>query len=112
MLPRASIRSTASRVSASDAGGSGLTMMIQPASGPGVWERARCRICPKPWVVIRPTRAPLDSSTALVATVVPCTTLPRSAGAIPAASQIRDTPVSTPCDGSLGVDGVFTRHCR
>ena len=31
----ASIRSTASRVSASDAGGSGLIMMIQPASGPG-----------------------------------------------------------------------------
>ena len=29
------MRSTASRVSASDAGGSGLTMMIQPASGPG-----------------------------------------------------------------------------
>ena len=35
VCPRASIRSTASRVSASDAGGSGLTMMIQPASGPG-----------------------------------------------------------------------------
>ncbi len=55
-------------------------MMIQPASGPGVCERARCRICPKPWVVIRPTRAPLDSSTALVATVVPWTTLRRSRG--------------------------------
>ena len=47
--PRASIRSTASRVSASEAGGSGLIMMIQPASGPGVCERARCRICWKPW---------------------------------------------------------------
>ena len=35
VLPRASIRSTASRVSASEAGGSGLIMMIQPASGPG-----------------------------------------------------------------------------
>ena len=87
-------------------------MMIQPASGPGVCERARCRICPKPWVVISPTRAPLDSSTALVATVVPWTTLARSAGAIPAASQILATPESTPCDGSDGVDGVFTRHCR
>src|SRR3954447_25318486 len=106
------MRSTASRVSASDAGGSGLTMMIQPASGPGVWERARCRICPKPWVVMSPTRAPLDSSTALVATVVPWTTLPRSPGAMPAASQIRRTPVSTPRDGSDGVEGVFTRHCR
>ena len=46
-------------------------MMIQPASGPGVCERARWRICPKPFVVIRPTRAPFDSSTAFVATVVP-----------------------------------------
>ena len=87
-------------------------MMIQPASGPGVCERARCRIWPKPWVVISPTRAPLDSSTALVATVVPWTTLPRSPGAIPAASQILATPLSTPSDGSDGVDGVFTRHCR
>ena len=69
--PRASRRSTASRVSASDAGGSGLTMMIHPASGPGVWERARWRIWPKPVVVMSPTRAPLDSSTAFVATVVP-----------------------------------------
>ena len=48
VLPRASIRSTASRVSASEAGGSGLIMMIQPASGPGVCERARWRICLKP----------------------------------------------------------------
>ena len=46
-------------------------MMIQPASGPGVCERARCRICWKPCVVISPTRAPFDSSTAFVATVVP-----------------------------------------
>ena len=69
--PRASIRSTASRVSASEAGGSGLIMMIHPASGPGVCERARCRICWKPTVVISPTRAPFDSSTAFVATVVP-----------------------------------------
>src|SRR3954449_10640924 len=112
VFPPASMRSTASRVSASEAGGAGLSMMIQAASGPGVWERARCRICLKPSVVIRPTRAPLDSSTALVATVVPWTTLPRSAGAIPAASQIRLTPVSTPCEGSEGVEGVFTRHWR
>ena len=41
VLPCASSRSTASRVSESRAGGSGLIMMIQPASGPGVWERAR-----------------------------------------------------------------------
>ena len=71
VLPLASIRSTISRVSASEAGGSGLIMMIQPASGPGVCERARWRICLKPTVVNRPTRAPFDSSTAFVATVVP-----------------------------------------
>src|SRR5882672_3135361 len=109
--PRASIRSTASRVSASEAGGSGLIMMIQPASGPGVCERAWWRICLKPVVVIRPTRAPFDSSTAFVATVVPCRMLRNSDTWIPASSQIRATPLRTPSDGSLGVDGVFTRNC-
>ena len=84
-------------------------MMIQPASGPGVCERARCRICWKPAVVIRPTRAPFDSSTAFVATVVPCRMFRMSPTSIPASSQIRRTPVSTPSDGSAGVDGVFTR---
>src|SRR5580765_2789856 len=111
VVPRASIRSTASRVSASDAGGSGLIMMIQPASGPGVCDRARWRICLKPVVVIRPTRAPFDSRTAFVATVVPCRMLRSSDTWIPASSQIRDTPLRTPSDGSLGVDGVFTRNC-
>ena len=110
-FPRASSRSTASRVSASDAGGSGLTMMIQPASGPGVCERARWRICPKPRVVISPTRAPFDSSTAFVATVVPWRKFCSSPTPIPASSQIRRTPVSTPSDGSPGVDGVLTRNC-
>src|SRR5262245_61218095 len=110
--PCALIRSSASRVSSSAAGGSGLIMMIQPASGPGVCERARCRIWPKPWVVTRPTRAPLDSSTALVATVVPWTTLRSALGSMPASPQMRRTPASTPSDGSLGVDGVLTRHWR
>src|SRR4051794_8869122 len=110
--PRASIRSTASRVSARDAGGSGLTMMIQPASGPGVWDRARWRIWPNPRVVMSPTRAPLDSRTALVATVVPWTRLPIASGPMPASAQMRRTPASTPCDGSAGVDGVLTRHWR
>ena len=111
MSPRASIRSTASRVSASEAGGSGLIMMIHPASGPGVCDRARWRICLKPTVVISPTRAPFDSSTAFVATVVPCRMLRRSPTSIRASSQIRRTPFSTPCDGSAGVDGVLTRNC-
>src|SRR5579859_1732730 len=109
--PWASMRSTASRVSASDAGGSGLIMMIQPASGPGVCERARCRICLKPRVVISPTRAPFDSSTAFVATVVPCRMLRSSDTWIPAWSQMRAMPLSTPSDGSAGVEGVFTRYC-
>jgi hypothetical protein len=38
--------------------------------------------------------------------------VPRSAGSIPAAVQIRRTPVRTPSAGSCGVDGVLTRHCR
>ena len=108
--PRASIRSTASRVSAREAGGSGLIMMIQPASGPGVCERARWRICWKPFVVIRPTRAPLDSSTAFVATVVPCRMLRISATSIDASSQMRRTPFKTPSEGSAGVDGVLIRY--
>ena len=86
-------------------------MMIQPASGPGVCERARCRICLKPVVVISPTLAPFDSSTAFVATVVPWRMLRRSPTSICASSQIRRTPLSTPCDGSAGVDGVLTRNC-
>jgi hypothetical protein len=110
VFPCASIRSTASRVSARDAGGSGLIMMIQPASGPGVWDLARCRICWKPTVVMRPTRAPFDSSTAFVATVVPWRMFLISETSIPASSQIRRTPLRTPSDGSAGVDGVLTRY--
>src|SRR6195952_3989040 len=110
-LPRASSRSVASRVSDRSAGGSGLIMMIQPASGPGVCERARCRICLKPVVVISPTRAPLLSSTAFVATVVPCTMFCSSDGSIPASAQMRLRPVSTPSEGSAGVEGVLTRNC-
>ena len=86
-------------------------MMIQPASGPGVCERARWRIWPKPLVVIRPTRAPFDSSTAFVATVVPWRMFWSSPTPMPASSQIRRTPVSTPSEGSWGVDGVLTRNC-
>ena len=65
----------------------------------------------KPVVVIRPTRAPFDSSTAFVATVVPCRMLRSSDTWMPASSQIRATPLSTPSEGSPGVDGVFTRYC-
>ena len=76
-------------------------MMIQPASGPGVCDRARWRICLKPLVVISPTRAPFASRSAFVATVVPCITKCSSSGATPLSSQIRLTPISTPC-GRIG----------
>ena len=73
-LPSAPTRSTASTVSCRSASGSGLGQMIQPASPPGTNDRAICSTCRKPWVVTRPTRAPLPSRIALVATVVPCST--------------------------------------
>ena len=60
--------------------------------------------------MISPTRAPFDSSTAFVATVVPWRMFLISETSIPASSQIRRTPVSTPSEGSAGVDGVFTRY--
>jgi hypothetical protein len=60
---------------------------------------------------MRPTRAPFDSSTAFVATVVPWRMLRSSPTPIPDSSQIRRTPTRTPSDGSPGVDGVFTRYC-
>src|SRR5207237_5597776 len=89
----------------------GLVLSIRPASATGGCYRSRWRIFLKRVVVIRPTRAPFDSSTALVATVVPCRMLRSSDTWIPASSQIRATPLMTPSDGSLGVDGVFTRNC-
>ena len=110
--PRVSMRSTASRVYSMAAGGSGFSIIIQPASGPGVHDRAKCRICLKPCVVISPTVAPLPSSTALVATVVPCMMPSMSPGATSAKRQILSMPASTPTDGSAGVDGVLTRTWR
>ena len=44
---------------------------------------------PEPSVVTRPTRAPLPSRIALVATVVPCSTSPMSSRLTPAAAQTR-----------------------
>ena len=46
--PRAFIRSGMPRVSASEASGSGLSMLIQPNSGPGVQALARCSVYSKP----------------------------------------------------------------
>ena len=105
--PRAFMRSGMPRVSASEASGSGLSMTIQPNSGPGVQDFARWRVYSNPSVTSRPTRAPLPSRTALVATVVPCRISEMSDGVMPAFSQISFTPAATPIDWSCGVDGVL-----
>ncbi len=68
------------RVSSSVARGVGLSITIQPNSGPGVQLFARCSMYSNPSVTRRPTRAPLPSSTAFVATVVPCRISDRSPG--------------------------------
>ena len=73
-------------------------MIIQPASGPGVWERARCRICSKSAVTRSPTFAPFSSSTMLVDTVVPCSRLDTFAADSPARSRMPRTPVRMPTD--------------
>jgi len=52
----------------------------------------------------------LPSSTALVATVVPCRKNSTSAGVMPASAQIASTPVSMPTELSCGVDGVLCRQ--
>src|SRR5215472_15268210 len=60
-----------------------------------------------PRVVIMPVRAPLYSSTALVAMVVPWKTCGTSVGAIPWRSHSSRMPTSTPAEGSAGVVGTL-----
>src|SRR5690348_597676 len=108
--PSAPIRSTASTVCSRAASGSGFGQMIQPARPPGTNERAICRTCRNPAVVTRPTRAPLPSRIALVATVVPCRTWPIASTEVEAAAQTFSMPVSTPTDWSCGVDWVLARY--
>ena len=109
-LPSAAIRSIASTVSSSAASGSGLGQMIQPASPPGTNDLAICRTWRKPWVVTSPTRAPLPSRIAFVATVVPCRTWAMSASVIPAEPHTFSIPRSTPTDWSSGVEAVLARY--
>ena len=108
--PRALMRSRMPRVSSRSASGSGFCMMIQPASGPGVCERARCRTCSKFSVTRRPTLAPFSSSTMLVDTVVPCSSAAISEAAMPVSSISCWIPSRIPTDWSLGVDGVFNKR--
>jgi hypothetical protein len=58
-------------------------------------------------VVIRPRQAPFRSSTALVATVVPCTKRPTSLGGSPHSAAIRRSAAMTAMLGSLRVVGIF-----
>ena len=110
--PPAPMRPTTSTVSCRSASGSGLGQMIQPASPPGTYDRAICSTWRNPSVVTRPTRAPLPSRIALVATVVPCSTCAISRGSTPAAAQTFARPLITPSAWSAGVEGVLARHVR
>ena len=108
-FPRESSRSLMPRVNARSASGSGFCMIIQPASGPGVWERARCSNCSKFSVTSSPTFAPFSSSMMLVDTVVPWSTDRTSRGRTSASARSAAVPVMSPTDWSSGVDGVFLR---
>src|SRR5881397_2902779 len=57
----------------------------------------------KPRVVRSPSVAPWRSMMALVTSVVPCTSWPRSEKRRPAARSSSSSPSSAPADGSLGV---------
>ena len=105
--PRASIRSGTPRVCSRSASGSGFFMIIQPARGPGVCERARWSTCSKFSVTSSPTFAPFSSSTMLVETVVPCSTVRMSPGRTLARSSRAVVPSMIPTDWSSGVEGVF-----
>ncbi len=69
-----------------------------------------------PSVVSSPTLAPLCSSSALVATVVPCTMRSVCASSAPRAtpsiSASRSSPAITPIEGSSGVDATFAKVDR
>src|SRR6202011_5321379 len=54
----------------------------------------------------RPARTPADSSTALVATVVPCTRQSICAGAIAVRKRSSSASISA-CDGSAGTEGTL-----
>ncbi len=109
-VPSLARRPATSTVSSSAARGSGLGQMIQPARPPGTKERAIWSTWRKPWVVTSPTRAPLPSRIALVATVVPCRTWATSPSEMPAASQTWLMPCRTPTDWSAGVEAVLARQ--
>src|SRR5215204_5957274 len=57
-----------------------------------------------------PVLAPLPSSTALVAIVVPWNTAATSDAVVSAIRKIFSTPAKKPSAGSLGVDGVLVVH--
>ena len=65
------------------------------------------RMSRKPSVVTMPVRAPLCSSTALVAMVVPWNTCSIASGGTPFRAQSSRMPAITPSDGSWGVVGTL-----
>src|SRR3954469_16381535 len=65
----------------------------------------------KPSVATRAVRAPLPSSSAFVATVMPCARISTSSGVAPAASSAARTASITPSDWSRGVLGALA-VCR
>ena len=94
-------------MSCTAASGSGLIIVTQPASGPGVSPRARCSTCSNPCVQSSPTRAPRPWSTALVATVVPCVTDTMSSAESPYWASMAPRPSTTAREGSSGVEGAL-----
>src|SRR5262245_46388008 len=64
----------------------------------------------KPAVVTRAVRAPLSSRIMLVATVVPCSTRPRSGAARVASCRASRTPARKAWLGSAGTLGVLARQ--
>ena len=59
-----------------------------------------------PLVISRPARTPLPSSSALVATVVPCTIIPMSGGFTSSSKSFSSASI-TASDGSPGTEGTF-----
>ena len=98
--PAASIRSaTSKRRSRGTIGAKWPTM----PHGLGRVRRPSSSVSRKPRVVMRAQRTPLRSSTALVPTVVPWTTVSNSCAVSPSAAR----PAMKPSDWSAGVDGTL-----
>ena len=126
--PAATSRSSASRTDASSSGSRTSpagpirsftpTRIARGARNTGVWGSSRTsyisrriwrpisRVSRNPSVVMIPSRPPFRSSTALVATVVPCASCVRAPGSTPSAAR-RSTAASAASPGFAGVLGTL-----